>query len=567
MSKIQTDTVKSGVDFIFENSMDKEKTREEPLISDKIYLDLMDNNQNNYKNVHLQFLMSSLALKNGILDIPESVIRLPIQVSVNSDVELNESVLHNVLNLKGDASSLINSFQLSIDRKLIKSFSTHNEIPCYYRKISSMTEDYANQIASSQSNFALDDGDTAYLASMGEFQTGNTAFDNKCRITPKQDDNDLFRTNANMAQSKKAHYYTQKSETTVGTDAASEKVTKVVYNYLMEIKLKDIDPIFNEIPLARGMYVELLFNMHDANCSFTSTAKVIKNLKVNSAYGVCPFYLNCDTLTSGNGLLTQAAEGKIEINYGISKTDASSLNNIASVSNPILPHCEFHAVLYKPMMAIDTQLSSRGPVKITYDNCTYSEHKNVAPDGVIAYNLTSSIKKASYLLIHSKLSDNTNMNAIPSGTFSARPNGATLQSSAIGTWASPFTSAPFTCKKYAGGGLTELNLKIGGDDYFQSKPRTILTEQFEDMFINFNTSNGGKSIRETSGLVNKDMWEKNYGVYFIDLKKYDLEAEWMKSTDIILSGRNNSPNTVDYTFFLYHEAEITLDVNTGMIVL
>ena len=75
--------------------------------------------------------MPSLALKNGIHDISDSVLRIPIQVTMKSDVAFNENEVHRMLNLKGDAASIIGSFQLHIDRKLVKAFVAHNEIPAY----------------------------------------------------------------------------------------------------------------------------------------------------------------------------------------------------------------------------------------------------------------------------------------------------------------------------------------------------------------------------------------------------------------------------------------------------
>ena len=205
MSKTESVEVKTASEFIFENAMD-EKTRVDPLISDKIYLDIIDSNSNNYENVHLLFNMPSLALKNGIHDISDSVLRIPIQVTIKSDVAFNENEVHRMLNLKGDAASIIGSFQLHIDRKLVKAFVAHNEIPAYFRKITSMTEDYSKQMASSLSNFNLDDGVTSYTADKGEHQTGNTAVTKKCARLAEWNDADPFRNMANMGNVKKSHF-------------------------------------------------------------------------------------------------------------------------------------------------------------------------------------------------------------------------------------------------------------------------------------------------------------------------------------------------------------------------
>lgn len=239
--------------YIFESAME-EKTKPEALVSEKFYIDLNDSNSSNYTNQQLIFDLPSLALADGYISLHESVLRIPLQTTIKSSAEiLKAASVHKMVALKGTTSSIIDSFQLNVDNFPVKTFSSHNEIPTYFKKITSMSKDYET-VATGISNFDLDGGVGTYTAVLGEHYIGNdaVAFKNS-KINDIRDGagvaGSAFQDESTIKTSLKSHFVVEDANT-------------VTYNYLLEIPLSDIDELFSQIPLSRGLYMRLMMQMH-----------------------------------------------------------------------------------------------------------------------------------------------------------------------------------------------------------------------------------------------------------------------------------------------------------------
>ena len=524
--------------YIFERSME-EKTEPESLISEKFYIDLNDNNSNNYNNQQLIFDLPSLALTDGFVSLSESVLRIPLQTTISSDTDLLNGFEHLLVGLKGTTACIIDSFQLTIDNRIVKTFSSHNEVPAYFKAITSMSSDY-QKVAESLSNYSLDNGKPTYSNAQGEHQLGNNAVDVKNGRLSDLGDN-VFQASANIINKSKSHF-------------VKESAKKVTYNYLLEIPLKDTDEIFEKIPLSRGIYMKLSLQMHMGKTTFTSTAKAISALSSVTTYGVLPMYVNQSILTKTNGVLNAAGAGNVTIETAISK------NSLSGAKNPLLAACQFHGCVYKPRLHQESVLNRRPPVKIDYNQPMFQTLRNVEPNTQFAFQISSSSSKSSYLLIHTRLSDTVNMNSDAVSNFASGTHNVPTS-----VMASPFSSSPMTTKAYSS--LTQFQINIGGMPLFTRESLNIDYDFFNDNFRSFNALNGGKDKNESSGLINRETWEKLYGFIVIDLKRYELYANWVQPKDISVRAINNSPNKVDYMFFLMEEKDIKLDTSTGKLLI
>ena len=526
-----------STEYVFEKAME-EKTTPQSIISEKYYLDLNDQNQGNYANQQLQFDCSSLGLQDAECSLADSIIRIPYQITVSSTTDLN-AANRDLVALKGNFTSIVDAMQIMIDNKVIKQFSSHSEIPAHFKLLTTMAKDYET-VAAGTLNHALDVGFITFNNGMGERQVGNTAVADKCARLSHADDS-VYLEDSSITNRKKSHYV-----------KTSSKI--VTYNYLIEIPLKDLDPIFESIPLSRGLYLKLNMQMHAGSCVFKSTAKVISEFTSNTAYGVLPFYINDAILDSTNGILASAGAGTVTIQAGISK------NALAAASNPILNTCQLHACFYKPRASEEQSLRRRGVVEINYLQQMLQYHQNVLPRKAFQFQISSSSSRTAFLLIHTRLSDKINMGN--DATATSYTAGNTLVASS--TMASPFTSSPFTTKYYSS--LTQFQINIGGVPLFTRGALNFDYDMWNENFRAFNSLNGGQDKYDCSGLISREMWEKGYGYTVIDLRKYESYANWTLPKDISISAVNNSPNMCDYQFFLFEEKDFKLNTSTGEVL-
>ena len=89
---------------------------------------------------------------------------------------------------------------------------------------------------------------------------------------------------------------------------------------------------------------------------------------------------------------------------------------------------------------------------------------------------------------------------------------------------------------------------------------------FSDNGVTFYSLDGGRNMQQSSGLISKSEYENKFGFILVDLKKYNSAAEWISPQAISVQGVNNSRNTITYTYTLFSEKDITIDMTTGKIV-
>ena len=220
-----------------------------------------------------------------------------------------------------------------------------------------------------------------------------------------------------------------------------------------------------------------------------------------------------------------------------------------------------HLAVYKFILEEEQKLMQRKPVDINYNQLMYQTHRNVPANTQFNFQISSSSSRPSHLLIHTRLSDVINMSE------SVRDAGFDNTTNAIpvGTMASPFSTSPMTTKPYSS--LTQFQITVGGMPLFVRGPLNVDYDFYVDNFRSFNSLNAGKDMQDCSGLISREMWEKNYGFIVIDFKKYELFANWVAPKDISISATNNSPNQCDYMFFLAEQRDIKLDTATGKILI
>ena len=500
----------SAETYSFETSLE-EKTSVEPVVYEKYYVDLNDQNQSNYKNQMLIFDLPSLALQDAYLDLSNSIFRIPMQTTMTSaSADFLTTDLQNLVAFKGHSTSIVDSLQIMVDNQVLRTFSSHSEVVSYFNKITSMSKDYENVVASSSLNHALDGGVPTYTDAQGEHQLGNTSVSAKNgRITKFAASS--YQGTVNITNKSKSHYVV-------------ENAKKITYNYILEIPLKDLDEVFAKIPLLRGFYPKISMQIHTGSCSFTSAAKVITAYTSTTTYGTLPFMLNQASLAETNGILNSATSSLVTIETAILK------NSLSGAANPLLGACQLHACFVKPRLDADKMLSRRPPVEINYNQAMFQTLRDVAPNTAFSFQISSSSSKPSYLLIHTRMADSIHMsNTAGLTTFASTPHAVPTSS-----MASPFSASPMTTKAYSS--MTQFQINVGGNPLYTRGALNVDYDFFNDNFRSFNSLSGGGDEKQASGLIDREKWEKLYGYIVVDLKKYEMFSNWVSPKDITIKG-------------------------------
>ena len=132
---------------------------------------------------------------------------------------------------------------------------------------------------------------------------------------------------------------------------------------------------------------------------------------------------------------------------------------------------------------------------------------------------------------------------------------------------SAISSAPTTCSPCR---ITDFNIKVGAKSLFSS-PLKYTHEFYEQHKLYLlGKINGNSSKQEImySGLINKDMFEKCYGVYSFNLQNIANESLDDEPKDIFLTWKTNvDALAYDFLVILEKQSEISLDRSTGMFAL
>jgi hypothetical protein len=535
---------------IFELAENVDKLREEPqLRENKYYHDLKDSQNGIYNSSQeVSFDMPSLAMQKHV-SFRDSYLEIPWQVSLTSEnVDLRDN-LREAIALKGSNTMLINSNMLTIDGVQLINFTPHTEIPAQFVKATKSNSQYNDVMANSADSFVLDDGKIVYEPTiMGEYHQ-SSAIAKKHVNTHLYDDAGSFTEKINLKNARKNVY------------TVVDKRTHI-WDYIIRIKITDLfGGFFDSIDLCKGLYCKMAFQFHNADYEFKTTAGVITDKTYQSTHGVCPYYFNNSMFSSitptgvatgvTNGLVTTAAESIIKIKSEIRQTlDSPS-------PNQLLQNCRIRAAIYIPDLKKEQMLLSRPPLKMNYYQPQYHNF-SVGPQVEFEHRIIANTRKCTHILIHQELAFNGSTN-IKSGGF----NG--LVAKKISSFNSPFSSAPATCKPNAS--LTNFNVILGGTALFTKGNISDSFEMYRDNFVNFNSTHGGRFREElTQGLISKEMWDDKYGWLLIDLRKYESEAEFSAPRDISVTGYNNSPCGSIMHYFGFNEKELTLDLQTGKIV-
>lgn len=528
--------------FNLEQSLASSET-EKPKFSKRYVVELPDSNGGNYQSSQIVFNLPSISNQDAFLSLRESYVSFPYIVKVSASQDLSV-VKTRMACLKAGFQNLIAGISVNIDNNQVQTIQELDNVPLTWKIISQSSQDDAANLADTL-NFAMDNEQTLkYIATSGESNGKllgntpamadtledkeiNTGFATRCKKTsfdPTSTNNNEL-TDAERTKTRRKSYV---------VDGGTQLIT---YQILATLPLRFLSiDLFEKMQLVKGMYLQLSLNIHSGTSKFTMAYAdgAISAYSTSSRFGHFPVMIaekaqswnttaNCD-ITITSGLPTSA--------------DPSTLQTSAL----------FHAVFYR--MRPEAELSYLQAVpskKIQYTTTVTNVHRGVTAGSSFNFQISASLSKMRWLLIHTSLNQ-----AVNGSEGNVHP------------FNSPFTSCPMTTCKHAS--ISDFQVKIAGSPLYEN-PKTYTYDMFMNEIRGANSLYGGLQLGLSSGLLNERMWSEGYGYIFVNLNDWCKETEVQDATNraIEVLGRNNTKKTVDYHFWVGIEQEFTLNSSTGKV--
>ena len=500
-----------------------------------------DTNNGSYSAGEIQWNMPSLSTQDAHCCLGESYLQIPYRVTVAADQ--NISGAENALALKGGFLGLISNFSLRIDNHQVCTRSDLTSVPMTFDLISKSTANDINNVLD-ELNFALDDTGADYIAHVGEHTPANGGLTLKNGKVVNAADA-TFAKFSNAARVQAAH----RSNVTV----AAQLVT---YDYLVNIPLRYLNPVFEKLQLCKGLFIELYVNVHSSTSTYLvtkaasagggSSATALAEISAVSnqpRFEVTPFVVD-PTLISTPFAANGVTATTITITSGISTETTLGLRS-----------CMFHAKLYQMRPQVEAEYASAlSSKKIDYPSYHLNVNKNILPNSQSRLQIINSTQKMRYLILHTCIAE-----AVNGSTAHATPGANAAAVAAYSPLASAFSNSPVTCAPHFS--LSSFQVYISGSPMFE-QPQSYSHLLFKEHYQASTMMLDG----DRSGLIDERKWNDTYGYFIVDLQRMNSIADDLSNRSLEVQFVNNAAYPVDLRAFLALEQSVQVATQTGKVV-
>lgn len=312
------------------------------------------------------------------------------------------------------------------------------------------------------------------------------------------------------------------------------------------VMLKHIHSFFERVPLLKGVFMKLTFNLNQSSVSFTYTAATgWTNIAVQSPLGgVSPLMLSSGSGASASSTLNTANYVASVAVGGAVLTTQSSTTGVSS--SPLSKSIQLVVPAYTFNPVFETSYLS-GPVKkIIYTDIYQYQIVNQIQSGTPFNNLiTNGIANIKSVLV------------LPFFTQGAVASGF---AQVLIPFQSPFepTGAGPTSPLCI---LGNFNIQISGQNAIYNTEKYTYG-QFINQLYGANAVNGGMTDGLTSGLIGQLDFETCYNYYYVNVgRMLPVEESVPKSVNIV--GQNFSNFPINLYIFIEYGVEISVDILSG----
>jgi len=339
------------------------------------------------------------------------------------------------------------------------------------------------------------------------------------------------------------------------------------YSVLATVYLKHVHSFFNMCPLLKGVFMKMTMNLNNS----TSTIQV--NASSAGAAALAPAFITCTNVTNSLGGVNPLMISSADANQGNAVIFPVGTTTAAgSASKTIKYNVSVGSV------CLDTNMTSEnsniGLGTLSKSIYLYVPAYTFNPVFEQAY-LSNPIKSIKYTDVYQYQVINVQPNQPQTSLLT---NGIANVKSVL---VLPFYNASGTNSGFVSGipvfqspfdpagtgptspmcWLTNFNIQVSGQNAIYNMERYNF-EQFNNQLYGCNAVNGGLTDGITSGLINRQDFDMEYSYYYVNIERM-LPVEQSVPKSIQLLCQNLSSRNLDLYCFIEYGNEVSIDILTG----
>jgi hypothetical protein len=519
----------------------------------------VDCNENNYSSNQIKFDISSLYNDKKYINAREAYLTIPV-VAVMSHEKDNVIFSPNAygFGFKSGYYNLVNSIQIQYDNQTMVQQVNNLNYYVNFKKLTKTGLDKYNKHkydegfivdgkaweyndAPSASGNGLSNNRIVKDTSISNVLASeiNEGFFNRMKKTGFTADGKMV-DNADLLKDLKPYMVT-----------TSKYI--VIYD-LAVIKLSDLSSFFENLPLTKKMNCSITLDLNMGSLMM----KYDNNKKLSLTRGDIDvrkdtFPLMVSPAGDETGLKLPAVDEVVLGCYvhKVLPSKGTVRQDTLDVPNHPLEKCR----IYIPMVEMDNQVEEDYikymlEKEVYYDDFNYQTLLNVQPGHNFNFSLPNSLNNLKGILIIPFLSSEVNGKIVTSGTNVTTHN-------PFSPCISPFTSEPSTTSPMAI--IRDFNVMIGGENVY-NRNINYGYENFVNELSKVNAVRGDADDRQSSGLIDYEMYSHNYRYMYVDLSRL-MEFNTTKSIQLV--GVNGCKKQMDYHIYLIFNKKIILNCING----
>lgn len=600
--------------YVFNSSVEAQDI--ENYFLNKKWVHLQDEQNGSYNGGQITFSTSSLSNSGLYQNLSEAVIAVPLVISLTADnatAKLSGTDLQDsfAVGLK-NGINIFHSLQVEYNNQTLVQLTPFANHYVNFRMLTKMSDedvrkwgDFINMHPDNwESHTFKGEMPVAGVAPAetlaGKFNYGFGSVNNKTKYSNISSPADLASYNAYLSNQGNDGLIDRQKNTaytpfSTGVTTANENFylsnqvvaqeggsymardgDKQYWFCIAHLRLKDIAPVFEKMPLQRGAFLRITMNLNtssqelrvyhnasqnaatEANAVAASTIRCTSSTLTNSSTAVM---INGDGWAGKYNLIGQNSHADAEGIFTLScSVGRDTINN---VSNPVFTTSRLYCPLYQLDPSREQQYLSLSKTKaINYtDIYNYSVSVSCAGgEGSFQALLTNGLANLDHIVIVPYVAASGNNIG---GTKAA--NGALVAGNPTAPYASPFTSEPSTTTPSIF--LRNFNIQVGGANVFHNN-EVYNWENFTHELAEIDALNGGMADGLTCGQISFKDFQGDKRYYVANLARR-LPAEDGVAKSVSISGDIRCPasyGNVQLMCFIAYRKAMAIDVSTGQLL-
>ena len=525
------------------------------LFKDKKWAYITDNSNGGVFQSQIQLDLQQLSSQSNWISLKEAVVQFPIKQTITNAGSGSQTPSRCALQsatLKNGFHQMIDSVQLVIDGQTVQTSQIFKNVETQFKILKDWSKDTETKYGSLV-GWGLDRTEaptTETAVTLGNLSLSAVA---PSTYGVKNDNTNAFMYNLGVKERLEQQNINASNDfqaTVLGqsvgvlgknvVDAAASATAQgqdcFCQFVLATIRLKDICPFVEQMPLTRNLRGYLYINYNAASTTITTDGSgSVTNIAHNQIYGrTQPGMFRVENNTDSQSFYPATAAANVW-KFTSEISGIPSPNKTAAV--PPITYARLNVPYYNANPTIDSILSQ----KKTFRYLEYQQSEfDLAAGASKTVTLSPGIAGVKDVLL--------------------APYYTTINGVTVSPWNSSFDSAPATTSPMAT--IRDLQVMVGNVPIFNN-PVTMDA----DMFLQEIASNGieGGQVNElSSGLLSSKLWNEWYRYYYVNVGRR-MDTDDGCSRSVIVQAANATTLPMKVLAFVHYNKEVSIDTNTGQV--